>query len=141
MVSFLQCRLLEFLSLLHVSEFSQRGVTISFSFLLTPRFELNEHIVVFVLYDFYVERRQKLVMNKAERSSAIVSSLFPSTVRDRLEVPTVKAPPEKNPFKRNNGKLDHLHVESDEVSPLVGPPIANLYPETTILCKYINRTT
>ena len=38
-----------------------------------------------VVYDCIVERRQKLVMNKAIRSTAIVSSLFPSEVQNRLE--------------------------------------------------------
>jgi hypothetical protein len=39
--------------------------------------------LVFLLYDRLVERRQK-VMSTAVQSSAIVSSLFPSQVRDRL---------------------------------------------------------
>jgi hypothetical protein len=40
--------------------------------------------LVFLLYDRLVERRQKKVMSTAMQSSAIVSSLFPSQVRDRL---------------------------------------------------------
>jgi hypothetical protein len=40
--------------------------------------------VVFLLYDYLNERRQKRVMMTAVQSSAIVSSLFPSVVRDRL---------------------------------------------------------
>jgi len=39
---------------------------------------------VFILYDILVERRQRLVMEKAVQSSAVVSSLFPAVVRDRL---------------------------------------------------------
>ena len=39
---------------------------------------------VFVLYDCLVERRQRVVMNTAVASTAIVSSLFPKNVRDRL---------------------------------------------------------
>jgi hypothetical protein len=40
--------------------------------------------LVFLMYDRMVERRQATVMNTAVRSTAIVSSLFPSEVRDRL---------------------------------------------------------
>jgi hypothetical protein len=40
--------------------------------------------VVFYLYDRNVERRQKRIALSAQRSLAIVSSLFPSTVRDQL---------------------------------------------------------
>ncbi|KAL7557011.1 hypothetical protein ACA910_014228 [Epithemia clementina (nom. ined.)] len=39
---------------------------------------------VFFIYDFLVERRQKVVMDQAMQSTAIVSSLFPEAVRDRL---------------------------------------------------------
>lgn len=41
-------------------------------------------VVVFIGYDKLVARRQRKVMKTAVRSSTIVSSLFPSTVRDRL---------------------------------------------------------
>ena len=37
-----------------------------------------------VLYDYFVERRQKLVLKSAQQSGAIVRSLFPDDVRDRL---------------------------------------------------------
>ena len=43
-----------------------------------------EVIVVFVVYDWLVERRQKKVMDSAIRTNAVVNSLFPATVRDRL---------------------------------------------------------
>jgi hypothetical protein len=38
---------------------------------------------VFLIYDCLVERRQKVVLNTAEKTSAIVSSLFPSVIRDQ----------------------------------------------------------
>ena len=40
--------------------------------------------VMFLLYDRLVERRQRIVMNTAVKSSQIVSSLFPKQIRDRL---------------------------------------------------------
>ena len=39
---------------------------------------------MFVFYDRLVERRQALVMHKAIQTNAIVTSLFPENVRDRL---------------------------------------------------------
>lgn len=42
-------------------------------------------IAVFFVYNRLVERRQKRVLNAAVRSNAIVSSIFPKQVRDRLE--------------------------------------------------------
>jgi class 3 adenylate cyclase len=41
-------------------------------------------IVTFLLYDRLVERRQRIVIEKAAQSTAIVSSLFPKQVCDRL---------------------------------------------------------
>jgi hypothetical protein len=41
-------------------------------------------IGMFFVYDRLVERRQMLVLQKAVQSTAIVSSLFPKAVRDRL---------------------------------------------------------
>ena len=41
-------------------------------------------IGMFIFYDYLVERRQTLVLRKAIQSSAIVSSLFPKDVGDRL---------------------------------------------------------
>ena len=41
-------------------------------------------LLIFIAYDCYVERRQKLVMKTAVQSSAIVSSMLPSNLRDRI---------------------------------------------------------
>ena len=41
-------------------------------------------ICMFLLYDRLVERRQKIVMSQAERTTAIVSSLFPRSIQKRL---------------------------------------------------------
>ena len=40
--------------------------------------------VIFLIFNGYVERRQILVMNQAVKSTALVTSLFPAEVRDRL---------------------------------------------------------
>ncbi len=40
--------------------------------------------LVFIMYDFLVQRRQSRVQSAALKSNAIVSSLFPAEVRDRL---------------------------------------------------------
>jgi hypothetical protein len=40
--------------------------------------------LVFLVFNRYVEQRQTLVMEQAVKSTAIVTSLFPEAVRDRL---------------------------------------------------------
>jgi Adenylate and Guanylate cyclase catalytic domain len=93
--------------------------------------------LIFYLYDLTVERRQKTVMQSAVHSSAIVSSLFPSAVRDRL-YPT-QAPTQAFP-ETAKGKLQSFlgdgkkSTETNaETSRFSGSPIAELYPETTVL--------
>lgn len=47
--------------------------------------------LIFVIYDFVVEKRQTVVMNKAVQSTQVVNTLFPEGVRDRLfDAPATK---------------------------------------------------
>jgi Adenylate and Guanylate cyclase catalytic domain len=68
--------------------------------------------MVFLAYEHRVSRQQKLLMSSAERSNAIVESLFPSNVRDKLyPLDTIDENEERN----------------------TGAPIAELPPDTTVL--------
>ncbi len=67
--------------------------------------------LTFVLYDFCVERRQKVVMKTAVASSAIVSSLFPESVREQIM--TTQEEGLEQPQRRlnaflNDGKKDDI---------------------------------
>jgi hypothetical protein len=70
--------------------------------------------VAFLMYDHLVERRQKKVLSSAIQSSAIVSSLFPSTVRDRL-------------FQSDDA------TDSRNASPSNSLPIADRYKCATVM--------
>jgi hypothetical protein len=76
--------------------------------------------LVFLLYDWRVERRQHRVMSTALRSSAIVSSLFPSAVRDQLY-----------PSQQEHGNIRTTSI--DTVQETGASPIAQVYPETTVI--------
>jgi hypothetical protein len=80
---------------------------------------------VFLVYDRLVEKRQRTVMTTAVSTSAIVSSLFPSSVRQRL-------------FEAGNGTsaTERPHQGGDIISfgdKLVSRPIADLYPSATVM--------
>jgi hypothetical protein len=64
--------------------------------------------IVFMTYEHRVSRQQKLLMSSAQRSNAIVESLFPSNVRDKL-------------YPQDTNDNDS------------GTPIADLHPDTTVL--------
>lgn len=95
----------------------------------------------FFVYDRFVQRRNIKVLDAAARSNMIVSSLFPSNVRDRLfqndasasKKTSIHAPAKsqlKN-FLTDDGESGESIDEESEI--LKTKPIADLFPETTIL--------
>jgi Adenylate and Guanylate cyclase catalytic domain len=96
---------------------------------------------VFLLYDYTVERRQRKVMSTAVRTNAIVASLFPSVVRDRI-YPTEQGGHDPKTFNLANSKARLKSFLSDGTSHADGTdvgseprptnttaPIAELFPE------------
>jgi hypothetical protein len=88
--------------------------------------------VVFYLYDRKVERRQKRIAITAQRSSAMISSLFPSTVRDQLyetqaEREIVARPRWGLPFTQNSSTGEQVKKRTNS------SPIAQLYQDTTVI--------
>jgi Adenylate and Guanylate cyclase catalytic domain len=95
--------------------------------------------LVFYLYDLKVENRQRSILQTATRSTAIVSSLFPSGVRDRIFQSTQeeckKSKLEGILPETAKGRLQNFLRDgktSAECS-AANAPIAELYPETTVL--------
>jgi Adenylate and Guanylate cyclase catalytic domain len=100
--------------------------------------------LIFVLYDWRVEQRQRKVMSAAVNSSAIVSSLFPSIVRDRLyptqperEKRRTKLPPRKR-IKDHSSYYSNQDSNPSEVmdqrsTAVMDRPNAQLYPDTTVI--------
>lgn len=95
---------------------------------------------VFLLYDRLVARRQNIVMEAARKTNAIVTSLFPKQVRDRLLTsPATPAKPGPDKHRKNNGFVapshrlrGYLHGEDgiDEDGD-DSAPIADLFPYCT----------
>jgi class 3 adenylate cyclase len=115
----------------------------SYSLRVYPTLEMEKHFVtniarasaivllcvflftslVFILYTVAVARRQRVVMDRAVASSTIVSSLFPSQVRDQI-------------YKENGSSPQRRkdNVAKEDATDLGGSwPIASVYNHTTIL--------
>lgn len=106
-------------------------------------------VLTFFVYDLFVQRRNSKVIDAATKSNAILSSLFPKNVRARLfEQEQQKAQLKKNGGLGMNamnvaGKtrlrsfLDDgsKHPNSDLADDVgfVGAPIADLFPDCTVL--------
>ncbi|CAB9511296.1 Receptor-type guanylate cyclase gcy [Seminavis robusta] len=83
---------------------------------------------VFITYDLLVARRQRIVMERALASGAIVSSLFPEKVKQQLyaEQKQEKQPKKEMTIKGLFDDAEHgMAVESSK-------PIADLFENTTI---------
>eukprot|EP00538_Stauroneis_constricta_P004319 CAMPEP_0119570876 /NCGR_PEP_ID=MMETSP1352-20130426/43835_1 /TAXON_ID=265584 /ORGANISM="Stauroneis constricta, Strain CCMP1120" /LENGTH=813 /DNA_ID=CAMNT_0007620553 /DNA_START=258 /DNA_END=2700 /DNA_ORIENTATION=- len=105
---------------------------------------------VFIIYDCMVERRQRVVVDKAVKSGAVVSSLFPESVQARLyqehdaQNQTKSQQGKTNLFTK--AKFDGFHTMSkansdvggggdgrDSSKALKGAPIADKFENTSIL--------
>ena len=106
------------------SEFrSQQGLIFAASavaFIVFP-------FLAFLIYDCKVTKQRKKIILSAQRSNEIVSSLFPSHVRDRLyPLKSDSYHGMSNPGAGNGGTIGRLDFGEDT-------PIAELYPETTVM--------
>ena len=87
---------------------------------------------VFYFYDMMVERRQKVVLDTAQRSTAIVSSIFPKNVRDQLLQAPVQGNATKLRFLANARKQSQEGgISSPTDVDLFSGPIADLFPNCT----------
>eukprot|EP00980_Cylindrotheca_fusiformis_P003251 scaffold735_cov116-Cylindrotheca_fusiformis.AAC.21 len=79
--------------------------------------------LVFVLYDFFVGRRQRKFMARIKRQDQIVSNVFPAAIRDRLYEDEQKG-------SKHDGLLDPLGAGAAGAG---GAPLADLFLETTVV--------
>lgn len=112
-------------------------ITVSLVFIST--------MLIFCMYDCFVRRRNEKVVNVAAQSNAIISSLFPTNVRDRLfqeakenqkkQTKHGKAPKSSLQTMLKSGKLNDTTNEEEDDDDFMykSKPIADLFPETTIL--------
>lgn len=95
--------------------------------------------IMFIFYDRLVERRQHIVLSRAVMSTAIVSSLFPKNVRDRLMHMQPSNAENKSRDRAGDFMAPHHRLKSFLTNKSTGEkdfglqPIADLFPHTTVL--------
>ena len=105
----------------------------------------------FLIYDMQVEKRNKKMVTTAARSNAIVSSIFPSTIRDRLlgnpyndkdvedqdhsSAPGLSLQPTKSHLKSflSTRTTIDSDQDDDDMALLSSKPIADLFTDTTVM--------
>ena len=97
-------------------------------------------VLMFLVYDYLVERRQRIVLGKALTTSALVSSLFPSKVANQLlkdeedAAGARKNADNKKGYKQFFSADDKDNKEAKiDSSFFESRPICDLYPDATIL--------
>jgi hypothetical protein len=83
-------------------------------------------ISLFLVYDCCVQRRQRIVLERAVRATAVVSSLYPENIREQI-INDQGNDPTKNP-RRGHA---FLRSEVKESAPSA-PPLATKYPNCTV---------
>ena len=109
-----------------IPAYSAVAIAVIFAFMATT----------FFIYDRFVQKRNKKVLDAAAKSGAIVSSLFPSTVRDRLFDEPKDDKNSSTPSNQMKTFLnEHGDIETGDEDEVVlkTKPIADLFPETSIL--------
>lgn len=88
---------------------------------------------IFIMYDMFVRRQNAKIVDAAARSNAILSSLFPSQVRDRL-LASNEGNKQKGSKLQSLLQSDGLNYDCDDAENMLkSKHIADLFPETTIL--------
>lgn len=93
--------------------------------------------LTFLMYDRFIQKRNEKVINAAARSNAIVSTLFPSNVRDRLFAEAKEQEAQGNRWLAPKSGLKNFLTEgeakTDDDMMFKSKPIADLFPETSIM--------
>lgn len=113
---------------------------------------------IFLTYDIFVERRQKIVLSSAVRSNAVVKSLFPENVRHRLMEEATPDNKKKSASKEVQSLMDIDRDKASSSRPIAGklarPPVAvtnsrgfshvrvitDFFPEATVMFADIRGT-
>eukprot|EP00980_Cylindrotheca_fusiformis_P018951 scaffold6336_cov116-Cylindrotheca_fusiformis.AAC.1 len=83
--------------------------------------------LVFLLYVYFVGRRQRIVMDRIVRQDKIVTNIFPTAIRDRLY--DAQAQP-SGKGKRDAHGLDGLGDGSNDLG---SAPLADLFPSVSVV--------
>jgi len=87
-------------------------------------------VIMFFVYDRLVERRQTILMRKATKTHEIVASLFPKNVREQL---LQEDDNRKNGYVAPNHRLRSFLADGQDCNASNQAPIADLYPNATVL--------
>ena len=89
--------------------------------------------VVFAVYDYTVETRQRLVMRNALKTNAIVSSLFPAQIANRLIENENENLNKKGGYMSNKQRIKTFLNDGSDGKRDEEQPMADLYPAASVM--------
>lgn len=96
---------------------------------------------VFIMFLRYVGRRQAVVVETALRTNAIVASLFPSTVRDRVLESNEKTPPNSTALGAKQRLKNFMNGDEEDVAVSDGEIRSKPIAGTLHILPYIQSAT
>jgi hypothetical protein len=93
--------------------------------------------IVFVIYDTFVHRRNEKLIASAAKSNAIVTSLFPENIRERLIGHSDDTTKEKSPHHLKSVLLDGIDGKALQASygnEKTMKPLADLFLDNCHVC-------
>jgi Adenylate and Guanylate cyclase catalytic domain len=101
-------------------------------------------ILIFLSYDCWVELRQRRLLKVAQQSSAVLTSLFPSNVRDRLFASDERNRREMSAHEHSSGfqpiksrLRSFMDNDGGGAASMQSAPIADFFPASTVLFEDI----
>jgi hypothetical protein len=88
--------------------------------------------ILLIIYDKLLKRRHDKTMDSALRTTALVSSLFPDNVIDRVLGDAIEAP-NQGSTSASDDEGNHHSVRKKSGEPFVARSIADFFPESTIM--------
>lgn len=85
-------------------------------------------VLVFCVYNWFVHTRNEILLANAARSNAVITSLFPGNIRNKI-IGEERYDSKKNP--RNFHEL--LDPTRDPLTDLSRPPLADYFAATTVM--------
>lgn len=88
--------------------------------------------MVFFIYDLFVQQRNEKLVERAARTTAIVSSLFPGQFRDKM-IATSRLPNDSKPKGNGFVVAPSLPIGEDEDESRASLPLAKCYTDVTLM--------
>eukprot|EP00980_Cylindrotheca_fusiformis_P018236 scaffold5920_cov94-Cylindrotheca_fusiformis.AAC.1 len=88
---------------------------------------------VFLLYDYFVGRRQRTVMERIMKQDRIVSDVFPTAIRDRLYENQAKHAMNGHHVEADDGPFGLNETFEGRSSTIGSAPLADLFPSVTVV--------